>query len=619
MRRLSALIISICLIFGNTLAQTSCLFPDSPDNDKTGDSGNSDIGNGTSTEINDDTKVKIPEYKDYGRSTVNFADMEYTRPSFDDAIEKCNGITLLIENNEVDYKTLHDAVWDFDGDVILLQTMAAYAEIQSYINPTLDKWSVENAYIGEGYPLFSQAYEKLLVAAANSPHAQKFEVDCFGEGFIEEYKDGGRYTDRLVLLMADEAELENEYSSLSTATVEIDYNGMTDSVDDILYYYREAFGEESYEFKLARDYCLSMYETVYDDMCIDLLVSLLRVRRLIADELGYLSYRDYAYETLYHDYDAEKAEKLIREIGAYILPVYLNARVYADAVDTDSFDRLCRGDLINTSYDILKETDGEIADMYAYMLQHGLYNIEKENENRFVSFTTYLDKYEAPFLFMSTAGNVSDYTTMMHEFGHFADFYINYGESSSLDLAEVSSQGLEFLMLTRLENTISQNALKALTDYQMLNALLVLIYQGFYSEFENIAYKLEYDKINESSLASAMSAASTRLGLGEIYDLAYVNIPHIMLYPFYVQSYCTSLIAALEIYFLEISESGAGFAAYKTLLKRGNTDLSFEGHLKYAGLSSPFDEGVVKKIANGIHCTLVGWKYFEEPGKEPIA
>ena len=82
------------------------------------------------------------------------------------------------------------------------------------------------------------------------------------------------------------------------------------------------------------------------------------------------------------------------------------------------------------------------------MLQFDLYDIEISSHNRQDgAFTSYLDDYDAPFIFISSDETIGDYSTLIHEFGHFADMFINNGGSTSIDQKEISSQGLEYIML----------------------------------------------------------------------------------------------------------------------------------------------------------------------------
>jgi oligoendopeptidase F len=148
----------------------------------------------------------------------------------------------------------------------------------------------------------------------------------------------------------------------------------------------------------------------------------------------------------------------------------------------------------------------------------------------------------------------------------------------------------------------------------MFTALETLLYQGFYARFEELVYALSYEEITEKNLNSAVSEAAEEFALNPdvVNDISYVFVPHIFLYPFYVQSYCTSIIPSIELYFMEEKEQGSGLAAYKNLIKRTDSSLTFVETLEDAGLPSPFDFGVVRDIADKIHFAVLGFHYYDK-------
>ena len=210
--------------------------------------------------------------------------------------------------------------------------------------------------------------------------------------------------------------------------------------------------------------------------------------------------------------------------------------------------------------------------------------------------------------------NGLNYSTLMHEFGHFADGFINYGEDASIDRQEISSQALELLSLRYMNGILDESDIKYLQYSSMYSALETLLFQGFYARFEELAYAIPYDQISEEALNSAVVLAAYEFGLNTAYvnDITVAFIPHIFLYPFYVQSYCTSLIPALQFYFMEIDEAGSGVEAYKAYIDRNETDYDFEESLESAGLTSPFSENTVQEIVAKIYYEITGSRYSPE-------
>lgn len=588
--------------------------PDDKNDPPTVDDGGAG-GGGTEGEEPKPEVIVVPEYKDYGRKTINFKDIVYARPDIDAIKADFARVCEVVRANELSFEEQVALIEEIEPGYIDLLTMYSYLNIMTSIDSSDEHWAEEYEYVSTGYPAFAQGVEDLFVAAATSPHAQRFEDEYFGEGLIEEYADGGSYTDTIVSLMENEASLEAQYNGLSTATVEITYGQMSGTYDEVVEMCKELYGETSSKYKQAKNDCDFLYENECKKISRTIFVDLIKVRKLLATEFGDESYSTYAYETIYHDYSEEDALKFINDVVYTVLPVYFKLSEYVFGSYSSTIpESLNKISLINNGYEIIKAADVELGEIYAYMLQHGLYDVEKSSFNRFEgAFTTYMEGYEAPFVFISSSGDVSDYMTLFHEFGHFADNYLNYGSSTSLDLSEVSSQSLELLSLTLLKDKLDDKSYKYLLYSEIENALLTLVFQGFYALFEHKAYAIEYDDISVESLNAAVSSAASAMGLNTQYynDITDVFIPHIFLYPFYVQSYATSISVSLDVYLSEIETEGRGFEIYKNLLTREEETLTFEEYLEEAGLSSPFEEDGLKNLMNRLHFSLLGSYYFK--------
>ena len=617
--KIIALVLSIIMLFGCSLTLISCSDEAEPPFSEGNDEYSPDEEFNSSDGDNDEN-IKVPEYKDHERGTINFSEIEYTRPKIDEVVAKFDAVTEIITENpkDIPYAIQLEKIMSLEADFIHIKTMYTYSNIKMSENISDKYWCDEHEYIAVGYPSFSKAVEDLFVAAANSPHAENFEKDYFGDDLIEEYKDGGSYTDALVALMEEEMALEAEYSSFSTASTVITYKGMTDTVDNILEYYGNLYGRETAIYIQIENDCHSLYDDAVAKRSKEIFISLMKVRRLIGTEYGYQSYSAIAYAD-YHDYSEAEAIKFIRDIAKYMFPVYtkLNNFVFYPYFYTyNPTTTLTPNKVVNDLASLYETFDEDIYSVYSYMLQHDLYSCDLSRLNRYEgSFATYLDAYNAPFLFTSFYGSIDDYMTMSHEFGHFLDSYLNYSNDSSLDLSEVSSTAFEFLTMSALRPFLSDGDAKYLSYAQLDSAMQVLIFQGFYALFEHYAYAIDYDSISEKTLTDAMQKAAADMGftLNQNTSLDIVIIPHTVLYPFYVQSYCTSTAVALEIYFKEAKSEGDGLRAYKSLIYRCD-DISLVQHLERSGLSSPFAASTLKALADSIHYEILGSHYYTEGG-----
>ena len=619
-QKILSLLLALLIVFASSVTLIGCSMVGGSDPSE------DDLWNGNENDKKDPSNVKpgedyhdkliVPQYKEYDRSAQKFEDIDYIRPDYANAISSFEKVITIIKENTLSFEDQIQQIEALEEQYETIVTMYAYSNIFNSKDSSSEYWNTEFTYVTSNYPKFAKAIEDLFVAAANSPHAERFEEEYFGDDLIENYKDGGIYTDTMVKLWADEETLESQYSALSTATVKVTYLDMTDTVDNILKFYLKKYGISSTEYTRAEAFCLSEYEKATKELSQSILVDLFKIRKLIANELGHSSYINYGYEAHGRDYTPDKMSQLLTSISTNVLPVYtrLYEEVFGSYFKTNIPNKVKLDTLINNGYKIVEGMDSELVDIYSYMLQYQLFDIELTTVNRQEgAFTSYLDLYDSPFIFMSANGYISDYTTLIHEFGHFADAFINYGEDASIDRQEISSQALELLSLCYMDDILDESDIKYLQYSSLYSALEVLIFQGFYARFEELAYAIPYDEISEISLNAAIDTAAKEFGMNTDYvDISIAFIPHIFIYPFYVQSYCTSLIPALQFYFMEIDEAGSGIEAYKAYINRNETDYDFEESLENADLSSPFSDNTIQEIVGRIYYEITGSRYSPE-------
>lgn len=90
---------------------------------------------------------------------------------------------------------------------------------------------------------------------------------------------------------------------------------------------------------------------------------------------------------------------------------------------------------------------GEVQTAMGFLDAYELYDITSSANKMPGSYTTYLESYEMPYIYISPEGTLADLLTAAHEFGHFVDGYVNCNQTFSIDCSEVFSQALEYLTL----------------------------------------------------------------------------------------------------------------------------------------------------------------------------
>ena len=79
---------------------------------------------------------------------------------------------------------------------------------------------------------------------------------------------------------------------------------------------------------------------------------------------------------------------------------------------------------------------GDIKAAFDFMTKYELCDVSLNSSKAAMSFQTYLENYEAPFLFLDPYGDPEDILTFSHEFGHYVDAFVNYNASETIDMSE---------------------------------------------------------------------------------------------------------------------------------------------------------------------------------------
>ncbi len=534
-------------------------------------------------------------YEEFERSyepyeeQIPFSEIEYVSPVAEPIVQGYEEVQHMVEEGSASAEEILDAYEGVFEEHLYFDTMHAL----SYIRYSLH---LDDTYYDEEYnrceelsPLLSQAQEKCYIAMSESPLRQELEEEYFGEDFFLFYDENRIYSkDSVVALMQKESEIESQYLALQNDPT-ILWNGKETSLDKIL--------EDN---SISTTDYLSAYRAYYEKynpQAAELYAQIIRVRKEIAKELDYDSYADFAYSYTYErDYTPRQVEDYCNDI-AEEMPSLLFTAVMAQAglpyKDIDESVELFQktvdsfGGIIRTSYD--------------FMVDYELWDTSISATKLPGSYMTYLNSYEMPFLYVSPAETLGDLATLCHEFGHFVDGYVNCGGFSSVDCAEVFSQGLEYLALNRADLNPSDRS--ALIKSKAADAVLVFLTQACYAEFEVLAYSLPEKELNAEGLNTLFARCNEKYGLDLLYmgmeDLlapGWIDVQHFYIAPYYVISYCVSNDAALQIYGQELA-SGDGLDLYYELLCQ-DRESTLPELMESTGLESPFADGRIRELAD---------------------
>ncbi|MBQ1371526.1 MAG: hypothetical protein IIY70_01215, partial [Oscillospiraceae bacterium] len=420
------------------------------------------------------------------------------------------------------------------------------------------------------------------------------ESTYFGKGYFRTYDGYSVYTNEEYLaLLQQEAELLSEYRAL-TAELSVNYQGQTKLLEEWMLNASEA------------DYygVLDAFFDQYHASIGNLYVRLVKLRQQLAAALDFDSYAEYSFACDYaRDFSPAEAARFLEEIRSE-LPSLLDAVYKKAPLLTEPHYPDTRAEtLLSMLGSAAEQLGGPTQDAFHFLKAYELYDLSPSSKKLDASFETYLYDYEAPFLFVKTSEENSDFQTLCHEFGHFVDSFYNYDADGDCETLEIFSQAMEFLAPYR-SSFLSKRQKKQFLRFYLREQLETFLYQGAYADFEMQVYELDPKDVTLDRIDSIFLQCVETYGISDPEFASYNAMNWIQSYhffeaPFYVISYCVSAQPSLELCRMETEEAGAGTAAYFRLLDRA-PGAGLSEVLEEAGLDSPFRRSSLQQTATFI-------------------
>ena len=336
-----------------------------------------------------------------------------------------------------------------------------------------------------------------------------------------------------------------------------------------------------------------------------------------AQIVGYKDYADYAYEASYgRDFTPDDAAALCEAVKPYARQyfgsLYYNEATYADfSADTDLTER----ELVGLVTQYMPRVSDDAAKAAAYMEKHGLYFMDSAERVSDLGFTTTLDQYNAPFIYLALYGDQNDIQSMFHEFGHYYDAYVNPVPDlllsvGSLDIFEIHSTGMEALSTGWYEDIYGEDA--DLARIRFLDSALYTVFSGcLFDEFQRVVYAdptLTPEQISQTFVTIARSYGLR--SFGKEFSHYWMQVNHNFESPFYYISYAVSMLASLQIY--EMAENDWASAAdfYNDLVSLGAFDYTYCELLDKVGLEC-FTDGLpacVSQAVEDMEALCLAWE-----------
>ena len=496
-----------------------------------------------------------------------FSEMEYRRPNIEEMESIVEDCCRRMEEAD-SFQELVGMIYEAYAPLDQFSTAYALANIHYCKDLTDSYWQEEYTFCSAGTADAQAALDKIYRTLAKSPFRAELESDqYFGAGFFDDYEGESFYDEVFTGLLTQEAELENQYYALVSEAGQVGY------------------------------YTQEYYDVYYPQMA-ELFVELVKVRQEMADYLGYDNYVDFAYDYYYdRDYTPAQTTSYLADIRAELVPLY--SRLISEGIHAtlgSSNERTTKAYVKQMAQNM----GGLIADAFADMELYDLYDISCSENKYDASFEVYISNYYSPYIFLNPTETDYDKLTFAHEFGHFCSDYASYGSAAGVDVAEVFSQGMEYLSLLYVEDVGDLEVIK------MVDCLSVFVEQSAFASFEQQVYSLKGDELTTDNVRALYAEMGRNYGFYSwgFDSRDYVTVTHFFTNPMYVISYVVSNDVAMQMYQLELQESGAGLTCLENNLT--TTHSGIVAFTQEAGLTNPFTYGRIAQVKETLEKVLFG-------------
>ncbi|SEV82697.1 oligoendopeptidase, M3 family [Ruminococcaceae bacterium KH2T8] len=553
----------------------------------------------------------------------DFKDIKYVRPDIE-------AFTSFVKEVRLKLMTCQDAdiaseiILDYEKKVSGFDTQYALCNILHDLDTSDDFYTDELEFFDEAFATVSELTAAVLTSLLNCPCADALRAKYGDMIFRKAVNQKETVSKEIIDELVKESSLENDYGQIQSEA-QIEFGGEILNLSTLAPYLESTDRKTRRKAHIALDkYYQGKKETfdkIYDDM--------VKVRTEAARKLGYKSFTELGYKRMErYDYTRDDVAKFRDDIVKYIVPITEQIRklqkerlgvdelMYWDLptlfkngnpvpnVSGEGYERVAGN--------FFRDIFGVVPSFFDVLSEHGFTDLLARNNKSTGGYCMYLEDYAIPYIFMNGNGTADDVATLVHEGGH-AYAAIRSAEvspfveclSPTLETCEIHSTAMEFMSYPYMNMFYGDKA-EQYCELHMTQALLFLPYGCMVDEYQHIVYddpdmKPEQRHQVWKDLEKKYQPFNNYGDQMPFHEMggAWMKKDHIFTTPFYYIDYCLAHICALQLWDESRTDMKTALSKYNQLCEAGGTD-TFLNLIGKAGLESPFDTGVIKKLAYSI-------------------
>lgn len=551
-----------------------------------------------------------------------FCEMQYVRPDGEALLQKIREATMQLRDSG-DFETAKTIFGSVQEEATHFETMSSLAYVRNTINTKDAFYEKEMEYLFGIQPRLNvemKAFHEVLLASA---FLADFEKEL-GELYVQQIKADIRLTDACnVELQVKESMLKQEYSKTAAAPTtqfhgeELNFYGLLKKMQS----------DNRRIRKEAMRAWAALYESISEKLD-SIYTELMKLRLQMAENLGFSSYEEMVFLKMgRYTYTPEDLAVFRRQVCEYVVPIceklFENQRqrlgidtlhYYDESIVFSDGNAMPIGttqELLEKAGKMYREISKETGDFFDFMLAYDLFDLETRNGKQQGGYCTTFPDYKAPFIFSNFNGTDADIDVLTHEAGHSFEAYeamrripLTEQTFSTSEVAEIHSMSMEFFTYPWMELFFGEHAEKYRKSH-LWDALECVPYMACVDEFQHRVYEEKlFDAMERRKVWSELEKKYMpwRDYDGNIFlenGGFWMQKQHIFMEPFYYIDYALARFGSLEYYGHMMQDYQSAWEDYYHLCCAGGSR-SYPELLKIGNLSSPLEEGTVKKILDSI-------------------
>lgn len=548
---------------------------------------------------------------------LRFDQLKYTRPDMAELSDSFRRCRLRLRLSMSAHASA-DAVLELQPALLRYYTAQAYAR-NCHDRDLRDLfWQQEAEFFDEAHTQVQAWTTQTYAALATSRFAADLQK-VLGDGILREaVRMTSTVNDRVIADLSEENRLESAYvQRVSQLRAQIGQRSF--SLTELGPLLESADQEVR---RISHQALCQAWEDDHDwfDACFSQLVS---TRSRVSRKMGYSSFTEMAYKRMSRvGYGRGEVELFRGYVIKYIVPVCSEIRRLQrnrlGLMSLYHFDLPCllpggNPQPLPRRQEWVSIISRHVSEMLeeprwlSSLEEYGYIDLEARHDKAGGGYCETLYEYGLPVILTNATGTADDVVTLVHETGHayaslasLPQMRVFEDQQPAMDVCEIHSTALEYLMMTELEDVFGDDTETAAMVH-LIDSILFLPYACLVDHFQHEIY--------DKPTMSAMERHNLWRMLERLYqpDIDYdtdewfekggswQKKEHIFTAPFYYIDYALAHIAALDLWQLSRKDRQKAVRRYKKLCRRGNHGALLQ-QLEESGIASPFAEGTFKRL-----------------------